>query len=465
MENIPLAQVSLQLLDFFAGLQEQTEEELGAVAPLRLRRCGDIIRYHSEDLARIGDLSVASSARYWESFCGKQGRKLHRLTELLLPDEEQRQELIEHSSKWLFPIKEIYQAFPERYSIKFQRQPIIKYVLNSILSQGQDYGRPRASDKRRTVCLTLRLKAGAGDGALVLRHYRLQQLYEVVRRLVDYSLWRLVEEKDAVVDTLLVNVESQRCSLELRKDHVCLVSGPVLESVKKTATDLDLASYLELRSTHMRLMALHRSGIRPAGCCNLDALMLRLGEAAVKVDLFEVRHASAARVVRNGLGSSKGASYILYNSARLETLLRTFEQQVKAGIYDPLPPLAEIDLGVLEEDVSGRTFFLLYYSLNLIFSSQLDWQLIYGCLLPFPELLESMLDQLEQGQVGVHLLVRYVDNLASVFSRYYRHKKVLVQRRDQLTPILYARIYLIKAVRQVMNLALSLLGIQPVDYV
>lgn len=94
----------------------------------------------------------------------------------------------------------------------------------------------------------------------------------------------------------------------------------------------------------------------------------------------------------------------------------------------------------------------------------MDWQLIYGYLLTFPEMLESTLVQLQQGQCGVHLLVRYIVNLASLFSRYYRNKQILLQRRSNLMPVLYARIYLVKAVRQVLNSALALLGIQPVDY-
>lgn len=75
------------------------------------------------------------------------------------------------------------------------------------------------------------------------------------------------------------------------------------------------------------------------------------------------------------------------------------------------------------------------------------------------------MDQLDQGHCGLHLLVHYVENLAAAFSRFYYHKKVLLQKRDELMPILYARIYLIKAVRQVLNTALAVLGIEPVDYV
>lgn len=103
----------------------------------------------------------------------------------------------------------------------------------------------------------------------------------------------------------------------------------------------------------MLLIAMHRHGVRDCARNNdFEALMQRLGHAAVIVDLFEVRHSSSATVVRNGLGSSKGANYILYNSARLETLLRTFASHVNEGVYEPLPPLEKVDLSLLEDEVS-----------------------------------------------------------------------------------------------------------------
>lgn len=102
----------------------------------------------------------------------------------------------------------------------------------------------------------------------------------------------------------------------------------------------------------MLLIAMHRHGVRDcARSHDFEALMQRLGHAAVIVDLFEVRHSSSATVVRNGLGSSKGANYILYNSARLETLLRTFASQVNEGVYEPLPSLEKVDLSLLEDEV------------------------------------------------------------------------------------------------------------------
>ncbi|XP_016962796.1 uncharacterized protein LOC108033107 [Drosophila biarmipes] len=445
MDCNPISQFSLQLFEFFVKPLDG-QEAAGALAPSRLRRCGEILRYNNEELAEQGDFSLAAISRYWLNFASKQGCMLRSQAELLLPGEEQRQQLIEQSKEWLFPLAEVTVLRKERYALHFQRRPIITHVLKSVLTLAGDYGRPLKTAQSPTMWVQLRTNARVtADGHQELRDYRLGQLHKILLRLVDYSGWRLVEQEARQEGTLCVIVESQKCCQQQAKDHVCLVSGPVLEPVKKTATALSVKDYLELRSTHMRLIAMHRSGIRPSGMSNLDSLMQRLGEAAVIVDLFEVRHVSAAIVVRNGIGSSKGASYILYNSARLETLMRTFAGMVNAGVYEPLPPLGEIDLSILEDDM--------------------DWQLIYGYLLHFPELIESVMDNLQQGQCSVHLLIRYLDNLASAFSRYYRHKKVLVQKRDQLMPMVYARMYLVMAVRQVLNTALSLLGIEPVDFV
>lgn len=121
----------------------------------------------------------------------------------------------------------------------------------------------------------------------------------------------------------------------------------------------------------MLLIAMHRHGVRDCvKSYDFEALMQRLGHAAVIVDLFEVRHSSSASVVRNGLGSSKGANYILYNSARLETLLRTFAAQVNEGVYEPLPPLEKIDFTLLEDEVRLITnliaFTFICYSLFVV---------------------------------------------------------------------------------------------------
>lgn len=46
-----------------------------------------------------------------------------------------------------------------------------------------------------------------------------------------------------------------------------------------------------------------------------------------------------------------GASFILYNSARIETILRKFNEKVEVGYYNMLPELSDINFGLLCEEV------------------------------------------------------------------------------------------------------------------
>ncbi|EDW00447.1 DALR anticodon-binding domain-containing protein 3 [Drosophila grimshawi] len=440
MSQNPLSELTQQLINFFVIWPENGDIP-------RYERYGDLIRYHNENLIQSGDLSIASSKFNWQCFTQRQGLQLRRQTEQMLPDEQSVQQLLDHSKQWIFPLLNVNMLRKERYALRFQRAPIISHVLHSILIDGDDYGKHKKSTAIGVPTLCLTLNTG---NTKELHKFRATQLFHIVRRMLDYANWRLVAPEQKTDDTLLVSIESNnqpRCLANDQPDkmNVRVLCGPVLEPIKKTGATLTSDSYMALRSNDMLLIAMHRHGLRDcARDKDIEGLLQRLGHATVIVDLFEVRHASGATVVRNGSGSSKGASYILYNSARLETLLRTFAAQVDAGAYEPLPPLDKIDLSLLEDE--------------------LDWQMLYGYLLTFPNLVESTLSQLKHGQCAVHLIVRYIVDLASLFSRYYRSKQILVQKRSNLMPTLYARIYLVKAVRQVLNSALALLGIQPVDY-
>lgn len=105
----------------------------------------------------------------------------------------------------------------------------------------------------------------------------------------------------------------------------------------------------------MTLMAIHKYGIRVKHDARFCALMQRLGSAAATVDLLEVKHTSPVRIIRNGQGSTKGASFILYNSARLETILRTFQERIDKGDYDPLPSIDLIQWDLLNEEVRTKS--------------------------------------------------------------------------------------------------------------
>lgn len=111
-------------------------------------------------------------------------------------------------------------------------------------------------------------------------------------------------------------------------------------------------------------MAQHKYGIRVKNEKVFIDLIHDLGLAAVTVDLLEVKHSSP--VILSSLigssGTSKGASFILYNSARLETIFNKFNKKVTEGYYPELPPFDQINLSLLKEEVH----YIFYNVLNTI---------------------------------------------------------------------------------------------------
>lgn len=79
----------------------------------------------------------------------------------------------------------------------------------------------------------------------------------------------------------------------------------------------------------------------------------KLGAAIVTFDLLKIKHFNVIdfEKLMTATTTIKGAAFILYNVARLQTLLATFDQQVAKGFYDPLPSFDQIDFALLKTEV------------------------------------------------------------------------------------------------------------------
>ncbi|GBP80356.1 DALR anticodon-binding domain-containing protein 3 [Eumeta japonica] len=105
----------------------------------------------------------------------------------------------------------------------------------------------------------------------------------------------------------------------------------------------------------MLLIAQHKYGVRVCNDPKWTSFLTYLGEAAVTFELLEVKPSSPVKVNINcPTGCSKGAAFVLYNCARLETILRTYSDKVFEGVYPPLPPLEEIDFTLLKHEGAPR---------------------------------------------------------------------------------------------------------------
>lgn len=80
---------------------------------------------------------------------------------------------------------------------------------------------------------------------------------------------------------------------------------------------------------------------------------VKLGAGIVSFDLLRTRHTNVIpldQLIAQS-STSKGAAFILYNVARLQSILSTFEEHVSSGAYNKLPTIDQIDFSLLKEEV------------------------------------------------------------------------------------------------------------------
>lgn len=167
-------------------------------------------------------------------------------------------------------------------------------------------------------------------------------------------------------------------------------------------------------------------------------LTKKLGNAAATLDMIEVKHSSALK-----LNSNPKQAFILYNSARIETLISTFEDMVKQNYYPALPNLNDVNLELLAEP--------------------LEWELLKH-LQAFTDVIEKSLSDITSGQIALHVIYKYLTGIANSFSVYYSKKKILLENRPHLVKIVHAKIYLLKSLQKTLNITLNLFDIEPVKF-
>jgi len=136
--------------------------------------------------------------------------------------------------------------------------------------------------------------------------------------------------------------------------------------------------------------------------------------------------------------SNPNSNFVLYNSARIKKILRTFDLHVKSGDYPPLPSREDINFEVLSEIE--------------------EWELLFNFLLPYCDVLSECVRSL-----SFHKLVNFLVSLASTYSRYYNRVKTLKDPLPHLVPIIHARVCLIKEVNDVFDAGLEILNLKPLS--
>ncbi|KAI8116703.1 hypothetical protein FF38_09941 [Lucilia cuprina] len=438
MDN-PLNNLLINIKSYFVPSSHEVEYE-------NYRKMSTLIRIHSEKLQQSGDVSFPCKTEIWLNYFPDCSRKLNESAFQLAKvedevGEQEKSKFLEAAKEWLFPVAKLV-VRQERIHLHLHRSVIVARLVPDVLTS-DNYGQLQKVANKKVYLNQLLENCTQDD----LSFYRNKLMHNVLQKLLQYSRWHQVDNKEENMENnSIINVQVQSVASKMVENNCVIIKCGLVTDPSNNGKRclLSTKDYLSIRSNDMTLMALHKYGIRVKQDARFCALMERLGSAAATVDLLEVKHTSPVQIILNGQGSTKGASFILYNSARLETILRTFQERIEEGEYEPLPPIESIQWQLLIEEE--------------------EWQLVYAYLAGFPNLIDRCLEQLERGLCSTHLIIHFLHGLVAIFSVYYRRIRILTEKRDHLMPYVYARIYLIKAVREVLNKTLALLDIEPVEF-
>ncbi|CAK1555470.1 unnamed protein product [Leptosia nina] len=389
---------------------------------------GLLVKKHSNNLHVLGDYSFPNTVKSWSEFLDSEVLQKEK-DNLLQCIEKDTESLLLTSKSWNIPIQHASEV-KDRVHLYMERSFAIrkglsqsftnnKHIIDSITAESFCNVKLDTNDE---TCLTsLRLNYTA---------HVIKNLY-VIDTKCSKSKPRL----------FISTRSSSQCD-----DHKLILCGAVLNiktGVKET--EIKTTDFIRIRQEELTLIAQHKYGVRVSSDTKWKEFIAYLGQSAVAFELLQIRPSSCVKVQFDASsGSSKGAAFILYNCARLETIIKTFNDKVNEGIYPHLPKFEDIDLTLLTHED--------------------EWSLVFNYILGLPTLLKNCVEITEEKcEFRPHLICSFLSSMVRIVSQYYRKVRILIEPRKHLLPVIFARIYLLTCLNDTLKTCLRILNIKSVS--
>ncbi|XP_070594192.1 DALR anticodon-binding domain-containing protein 3 [Erythrolamprus reginae] len=248
---------------------------------------------------------------------------------------------------------------------------------------------------------------------------------------------------------LLWRLVAQPQSFTTHQKH--LVCGPV----KITCTDscMNAFQYYQLRHSQM-----YKASVLKYGDLSKDASWTKvisvLTSAAIRFEMLSIVHQNQVFLdveeSNISMKGTKGGAFVMYNCARLATLFETYQRSVEEGLYPVFPQSSELNYSSLREEG--------------------EWLLLFNSILPFQEVL-TLVTQLLLPSGGLRITVsteaicKFLIQLSMDFSSYYNRVHILGEPRPHLFSQMFARLQLMRAVREVFHSALATFHLPPLNQI
>lgn len=227
------------------------------------------------------------------------------------------------------------------------------------------------------------------------------------------------------------------CSEKKEGDKILLKVGTVLDPKSgKKNQDVTFAEFYRDTYRSMERISMERENSHLSEKRKLENLHV--------ATIADIQFYLLSTSLQNSISKNPGypATFILYNYARLIQIFRIFEE--REDKYGALPNVSDIDFGLLTEDE--------------------EWELIFTYILGYPEVIHSSVSDMFKGRMSGIKLCQFLLGISNVMSRYYNRVKILRDPTPALKKIMFARLYLLKAVQMTVKHALAILDIPVLSF-
>ncbi|KPJ16208.1 DALR anticodon-binding domain-containing protein 3 [Papilio machaon] len=378
-----------------------------------------LIKKHSSNLQAIGEFSFPNTITAWHEYVNEKADLNN--SNFLTYVKKDAADIINASKKWKLSVKNV-KFINDRVHLFVDRRIAIRVCLECCL-ENNNWIIQKLNDKQNVACIDPSCD-GAGITSL-----RVKSLVHAINNLVAINSSNLSETTRVVV----TSKSSNSCG-----SGQYLLCGAVLNAktnVKENALSGD--DFIKLRQNELMLIAQHKYGMRAGTEDKWREFIAHLGQSAVTFELLQTQPSSAVKINFDvSTGCSKGAAFILYNCARLETIIRTFNEKVVDGTYPPLPQITNTDFSLLTQEEE--------WALVLTYAAGAAGALA-GC------------------GTGPHRLCAFLSAMARLLSQYYRKTRILTEPRSHLLPVMFARIHMLKVLNETLKTCLRILNIKSVS--
>ncbi|XP_047990162.1 DALR anticodon-binding domain-containing protein 3 [Leguminivora glycinivorella] len=386
---------------------------------------GLLVKRHSESLNVHGDFSFPNRVKSWHGYIDASKAKEND-DSLLQCIGKSTDNLVRESQNWVLQIN-IVKEHKDRIHLFLDRTKSIRTGLKEALQTNATVIKRINETLDSVTCDPL-----CNDDTLT--SFRLRHLSRTIQ-----NLCTLCGNKTPI----FVSWKSSSISPDGRHKVLCGAVVNAKTGNKENAVDGN--EFIRLRQDEMTLIAQHKYGVRVSTDSKWKEFIANLGESAAIFELLQTKPSSAVKINFDcsSTGSSKGAAFILYNCARLETIVRTFNEKVDDGTYPPLPDFEHTDFDLLTQED--------------------EWSIIFNFIMGFPSLINNSMDIREATcEFRPHQICGFLCSMVRVFSQYYRRVRILTEPRKHLLPVLYARIHMLKILNETLKICLKILNIKSV---